>query len=71
MHVLIAPVGEQPTPNLIPVFAAGPGGYTHIQFLISDDRKIRSVAKNLGKALAKDEQTSKGQYAVVSCNALG
>jgi hypothetical protein len=58
MHVLVAPVGEQPTPNLIPVFAAGPEGYTHVQFLISDDRKIRSVAENLHRALAEDEQTS-------------
>lgn len=58
MHVLIAPVGEQPTPNLIPVFAEGPPGYTSVQFLISDDRKIRSVAENLRRALAEDEQTS-------------
>lgn len=61
MHVLIAPVGEQPTPNLIPVFAAGPGGYTGVQFLISDSRKIRSVAENLRRALAKDELTSRVQ----------
>lgn len=61
MHVLIAPVGEQPTPNLIPVFAAGTGGYTSVQFLLSDDRRIRSVAENLRRALAMDERTSKVQ----------
>ncbi|MBZ0161060.1 MAG: DUF1887 family protein [bacterium] len=58
MHVLIAPVGEQATPNLIPIFAAGPGGYTTVQFLISDDPKIRSVAENLRQALKEDKQTS-------------
>lgn len=61
MHVLIAPVGEQPTPNLIPIFAAGPERYTSVQFLISDDPKIRLVAKHLREALASDEQTSKVQ----------
>lgn len=61
MHVLIAPVGEQPTPNLIPVFAAGPGGYTSVQFLISDNRKIRLVAENLRQALAMDKRTSNVQ----------
>jgi len=64
MRVLIAPVGEQPTPNLIPLFAEPPAGrYERVQFLVSDNRKIRDVAENLKKAIECDPKLSAIQVA--------
>ncbi len=66
MRVLIAPVGEQPTPNLIPLFAAQPEGRAQcVQFLISDKERIKEVAENLRKALTKDPEMQAGGLTVV------
>jgi hypothetical protein len=55
MRVLIAPVGEQPTPNLIPLFALPPEQSPNcVQFLESDNNRIKAVSNNLGNAITKD-----------------
>jgi len=57
MRVLIAPVGEQPTPNLIPLFAARQqlgSAYEYVQYLVSRDERINEVANHLCQALAQD-----------------
>jgi hypothetical protein len=52
MRVLIAPVGEQPIPNLIPLFAAeAQKPFTLVQFMVADDSRIRKVATNLRKTI--------------------
>lgn len=53
-HVLIAAVGEEPTPNLIPLFAAGVGPFDHVQLLLSDKPEVQRVAENLVNAVDKD-----------------
>ena len=59
MRVLIAPVGEQPTPNLIPLFAAKPEERSEcVQFLVSDNERIKKVADHLCEALNQDPQTA-------------
>jgi hypothetical protein len=55
MRVLIAPVGEQPTPNLIPLFAAKPDERAElVQFLVSDHGRIGKVAEHLRTAITGD-----------------
>src|SRR3989304_8172947 len=59
MRVLIAPVGEQPTPNLIPLFAAKPEERAEcVQFLVSDNDRIKKVADHLREALKQDPETA-------------
>ncbi len=55
MRVLIAPVGEQPIPNLIPLFTTkAQKPFTLVQFMVPDDSRIREVATNLRKTIALD-----------------
>lgn len=55
-RVLIAPVGEQPTPNLIPLFAAKDDErYEFVQFMVSDTPRIKEVAEHLRVAIKDDE----------------
>ena len=66
MKILISLVGEQPTPNLIPLFdkkvLAGPeeGRWGAVKFLVSTDTK--KVGKNLLQALASDKATQPLTY---------
>lgn len=53
-RVLIAAVGEEPTPNLIPLFAQPEPRFDYVQFMLSDKREVRLVAENLQHAIEKD-----------------
>lgn len=59
MRILISLVGEQPTPNLIPLFAETTESRTEcIQFMISGDTRIAKVAGFLENAICKDPTIS-------------
>jgi hypothetical protein len=55
MRVLIALVGEQPTPNLIPLFTEPPERRAEcVQFMVSANQRVRDVADHLAEAIRRD-----------------
>lgn len=55
MRVLLALVGKEPIPNLIPLFAApATEPFDCVQFLVSGNPKVQEVADHLGGAILKD-----------------
>jgi hypothetical protein len=56
MRVLLSLVGEQPTPNLIPLYHAANVGqrFDGVKFLASSEERIREVARHLSEAITKE-----------------
>lgn len=58
MRILLSLVGEQPTPNLIPLYHAAnvEQRFDGVKFLVSSDERFKQVAKHLSEAITKEAE---------------
>jgi len=58
MRILLSLVGEQPTPNLIPLYHAAHVGqrFDGVKFLVSGDERFKEVAGHLSEAIKKEAE---------------